>query len=339
MTVHLRSARFRKEREASWRELERLVTLIEKKGFRRLGPEAMRSLPRLYRAAVSSLSVARAVSLDQNVVVYLENLVARAYTHLYSVRRGFFESTVEFFVRYYPALFRRHAVAMAIAAGIFALGGVIAHAMVSSEPAYFHAFVDPGLAGGRGPESTPEELRNVLYEGAAADADRLAQFSGHLFMNNSRVALFCVLLGVVPGVFVFYLLFTNGLMLGAFSAIYARADLGVDLWGWLLPHGVTELFAVVVAGGAGLTLGKSILFPGRSRRLRNFAKCGQEMSSFVLMAFFMMAFAAIVEGFFRQWVTNTEVRYAVAGSTAVLWFFYLTFGGRGRAVESDEEVA
>ena len=76
--IALKSAAFRAEREASWRELEGLVGRIERGGVRALAPAELGRLPSLYRAALSSLSVARAISLDRNVLDYLEALSGRA---------------------------------------------------------------------------------------------------------------------------------------------------------------------------------------------------------------------------------------------------------------------
>ena len=63
--VVLKSAQFRKEREEIWKELDHLIERIEKSGPRSLSSAELHRLPVLYRSAVSSLSVARAVSLDR----------------------------------------------------------------------------------------------------------------------------------------------------------------------------------------------------------------------------------------------------------------------------------
>ena len=70
--IKLRSAQFRREREARWRELEGLIARVEKRGIRALTAKELHSLPVLYRVAISSLSVARSISLDRNVIEYLE---------------------------------------------------------------------------------------------------------------------------------------------------------------------------------------------------------------------------------------------------------------------------
>ncbi|MGA1779499.1 MAG: stage II sporulation protein M, partial [Planctomycetota bacterium] len=97
--IEPRSAQFRREREARWRELEVLVQKVETRGLRSLSAEQLQALPILYRGVISSLSVARAISLDRNVVRYLEALAQRAYFVVYSPRRTAPEVMTEFFRR------------------------------------------------------------------------------------------------------------------------------------------------------------------------------------------------------------------------------------------------
>ncbi len=85
--VPLKSARFRAEREESWRELETLVDKAEREGLKKLDADELGRLPMLYRGALSSLAVARAISLDLNVLLYLEGLAGRSYLCVYGVRR------------------------------------------------------------------------------------------------------------------------------------------------------------------------------------------------------------------------------------------------------------
>ncbi|MFZ2030417.1 MAG: stage II sporulation protein M, partial [Vitreimonas sp.] len=79
MDQSLRSLRFRLEREATWERLEKLLSRVEGRSPQSLSDEDMLAIPALYRATLSSLSVARATSLDQALVDYLEALSARAY--------------------------------------------------------------------------------------------------------------------------------------------------------------------------------------------------------------------------------------------------------------------
>src|SRR5258708_2783328 len=104
--LQLKSHRFRAEREADWRRLEALLARVEKGGARRLSRDELVEMPVLYRQALSSLSVARAISLDQQVIAYLESLCTRAYFFVYGVRTRPLERLAVFFARDWPAAAR-----------------------------------------------------------------------------------------------------------------------------------------------------------------------------------------------------------------------------------------
>src|SRR5687767_10725660 len=104
----LKSAQFRKEREQSWRELEGLLERAEKSGLPSLTAEELNRLPVLYRSAVSSLSVASAISLDKNLLDYLHALVSRAYICVYGTKRRMGEAVAEFFRFQFPWVVRRY---------------------------------------------------------------------------------------------------------------------------------------------------------------------------------------------------------------------------------------
>ncbi len=96
MSDMLKSYRFREERESDWRKLDRILTRAENSGVKALSDEDMMALPHLYRQAVSSLSVARSISLDQNVITYLEGLCTRAYFYVYGARTSMGERMAQF---------------------------------------------------------------------------------------------------------------------------------------------------------------------------------------------------------------------------------------------------
>jgi uncharacterized membrane protein SpoIIM required for sporulation len=323
----LKSAAFRAEREGSWRELERTLARVQRGGIRSLPPQELARLPVLYRAALSSLSVARAISLDRNLLEYLESLSARAYLAVYAAHRHPLEALADFFARRFPRAVRAHWPHVALAFALL-LGGLwTGHALTRADPDRFYAFVNPWLAQGRGPASTTKSLREVLYaeEGAAR---MLKSFAMFLFSNNARVGITAFAVGFLGGVPSALLLFGTGLMMGAFGALYASRGLGVEFWAWALPHGVTELSAVALCGAAGLALGQAVLFPGREERRAGLARRGREAAVVVVGAVALFFVAGLVEGIFRQLVHSVPVRYAVAGASALLLGAYLLLGGR-----------
>lgn len=332
--LSLKSASFRAEREASWRELEALVGAVERRGVRALSAADLTRLPGLYRAAVSSLSVARAISLDRNVLEWLESLCARAYLVVYGTRRQLREAVSEFVGRRFPAAVRAHGWHVGLAGLVLALGTATGFALTLADAERFYAFVSPVMAQGRGPTSTTEALREVLYARKSA-AEMLTTFAMFLFSHNARIAILAFAVGFAGGVPSALLVFGNGLVLGALAALYHSRGLSVELWAWLLPHGVTELLAVVLCGAGGLALGQALVFPGREERLRSLSLRGREAAVVAIGAVGMLFVAGLVEGIFRQLVHAVPVRYAVASAFAVLWTAYFARAGRAPATRGD----
>ncbi|EYF06934.1 stage II sporulation protein M [Chondromyces apiculatus] len=322
----LKSFEFRREREATWTELEVLVGRVERQGIASLTEEQLRRLPLLYRGALSSLSVARAISLDKNLLTYLEGLVARAYVCVYSPRRRFFGEALAFFSRRFPALVVGMRRALLVTTVLMLAGTGVGLALTLFDPERYYSFVEPAMAGGRGPTSSREELAEILRHGSDGEG-QLTAFASFLFTHNAKIGLSCFALGFLGGVPVLLLVFVNGLTLGAMLAIHVQKGLGLDFVAWVLPHGVTELFAVCLCGAAGLSVGQALIFPGRLRRLDSLARRGREAGAVVVGAVLLFFIAALLEGYFRQIVHHIPARLAVALVTALLWIgYFLRFG-------------
>jgi uncharacterized membrane protein SpoIIM required for sporulation len=205
------------------------------------------------------------------------------------------------------------------------VGTATGYALVAADMERFDSLIDPTYAGGRDPSATTEELRQPLY----ATGHLLTTFAMFLFGHNARIGLTAAALGVVAGLPTALLVFQNGVLLGAFVALYDSRGLGLEFWAWVLPHGVTELLAVAVCGAAGLAIGEGLLFPGRSSRLRSAGERGREVAPLILGAVLMFFAAGLVEGIFRQTVQDVGIRLLVAATSAAFWVIYLVAGGRG----------
>ncbi|HVK77881.1 MAG TPA: stage II sporulation protein M [Kofleriaceae bacterium] len=326
----LRSVQFRREREATWQQLEGLLARVHAEGIGGLGPDDLAQLPHLYRASLSSLSVARAISLDRALTDYLESLVARAYVVVYGSRERARTRIAEWLLWRFPAAVRAARWHVLLATLFMVAGAVVAFAMVVDDSDAYYLFVDPSYAQGRDPSATTSELRDVLYD-QQGFSTALTHFATSLFTHNARIGMLAFALGFVAGLPTAFLMFMNGLILGAFAALYQSRGLGVDIWAWLLPHGVTELLAVILCGGAGLLLGHALVFPGAEPRADALRRRGRQAAEIVLGAVAMLFIAGLIEGIFRQMVTSVPIRFTVAGATAAWWLFYFGFVGRKRA--------
>ncbi len=327
--VELKSAQFRREREESWRELERLVDRVESGGVAAVAPAELTRLPTLYRAALSSLSVARTVSLDRNTLLYLEGLALRGYLCVYSVRATVADVLVDFFARALPAAVRQAGGAFAIAVAALLAGVLAGFALTSAQPDYYHAFISPQMQQGRSPTTSTEVLRSYLYTHGSA-IDELQAFASFLFTHNARIGMLCFALGFALGVPTLALLFINGLSLGAFLALYDSRGLLVEVGAWLSIHGTTEFLAILLCGTAGLMLSSAIIFPGSQSRLANLAQRGREAAVIVLGAVLLFFVAGLLEGLGRQLINDVGWRYLIGWSALAGWAAWFVLAGRTR---------
>jgi len=329
--ITLKSHRFRTEREQSWRELELILKAIEGRGMKSLSDEQIVALPRLYRSTLSSLSVARATSLDQGVITYLESLSARAYYILYGSQVSLGKRITSFFLRDWPMAAKALWKETAISAALTLLAAVLAFILVKNNPDWFYTFMPDSMAQGRTPASSAEALRDTLYHDG--DESGLGIFASYLFSHNSKVAMFAFALGFAFCIPTAILLLYNGFILGSFIAIFSEKDLGFEVGGWLIIHGATEIFAIILAGAAGMHIGKAVAFPGELTRIESASKAGGKASLLMAGVIIMLFFAGLLEGFGRQLITNDLVRYGIGLGTLTMWMLYF-YGPRRVEIES-----
>jgi uncharacterized membrane protein SpoIIM required for sporulation len=324
----MRSARFRKEREADWRRLEGLVLQAEGKGLQRMDFADTRDLASLYRQATTSLAIAREISLDKALLGYLEALTARAYLCVYAPQERVGGLVERFFTVSAPQAMRRSWPYILLGFVCMALGALTGYLLYFENNDWFYVFTPSGLGGGRGPDATTDSLRSVIYGGS--EKSGFGAFATYLFSHNTRIAIFVFGLGVFACAPAILLTFYNGLILGAFLALHVDRGLGVDLAGWLSIHGVTEISAICIACGGGLQLGMAVLFPGDRSRSDALHHAGRDAVKLALVAALMLVAAAFLEAFARQMVQDLTARFVIGWGVGALWLAWFVFGGRRR---------
>src|SRR5690606_14441800 len=133
-----------------------------------------------------------------------------------------------------------------------------------------------------------------------AEGDSILMWLG-IFFNNIRVSFYVFAIGIFGAVFAIFHLMYEGLRVGAFEYMFYSHGLGIDAVLTIMIHGTLELSAIVIAGGAGIGIGASFLFPGTHTRLhafKNASKDGVKIIVGLLPVFFMAAF---FEGFITRY--------------------------------------
>jgi uncharacterized membrane protein SpoIIM required for sporulation len=328
--IALRSSEFRRGREQGWRDLEALIAKAERRGVGALDVVELQRLPQLYRAALSSLSVARSIALDRNLLQYLDNLSLRAFLIVYGPRQSLMEGARDFLLRGFPAAVRASGVEILLAFLAILIGTLVGFALTVGDEAWLAAFIPESLASGRGIHSTRQELLDdEIFAPWPGFARSFVVFANFLFQHNTIVGIMTFGLGIAAGAPTVILLIYQGLAFGAFIGLHYDRGLTLDFLGWVSIHGVTEFGAIILCGAGGFVVARSILFPGRYSRVENLAVNGQVAARLAVGAVGMFMVAGILEGGLRQLVASTEGRFAIAAVTAVGWTSYFLFAGRG----------
>ena len=313
------ATRFREAHAPDWERLDALVTQLEKKSIRALGDEDLLALPGLYRSTLSSLSLARDTSLDRALIGYLEQLCTRAYFQIYGVKTPAARQIGRFFALGWPQavrdLWRETLFCVILTFG----SALVAYVLIRSDPAWFYSIIPEGLAQGRDPAASAETLRSTLYP---EEQDWLSVFATFLFTHNSQVAIFAFALGFAFAVPTVLLILYNGLMLGAFFAIFDAKDLGPNLAAWLAIHGTTEIFAICISGAAGIRIGMAVVFPGRLSRMDAVVRAGRTAATAMIGTVIMLGIAALLEGIGRQTILDDGLRALIGAAALAAWLGY-----------------
>jgi len=318
-------ATFVERRRAAWSELDGLLSRANRRGLRRLQPEEVEQIGRLYRAVTSDLAYANGRSYDARLTVYLNRLVARAHAYVYGGAATTGRQRVaRFYAQTFPREFRRSFGYIAICTAITVAAAVVAYVLVRIHPGDAYALLPEQLI--------PAQIKKSLHDSNFAfDPSSSPLMASEIITNNVRVAILAFAGCVTLGLLTLWIIFFNGIMLGGVGALFANAGFGADYWATVAPHGVIELTAIQIAGAAGLLISAGILAPGRLRRRDAIAAAARRAGVLVGGVASMLLVAGTIEGFFSPLRLPASDRIAVGVVTAVALIAYFGFAGRSTA--------
>ncbi|BAC08611.1 stage II sporulation protein M [Thermosynechococcus vestitus] len=286
--------------EPRWLELEQLLNRAEIEGIRGLSAAEICRLSQLYRLVSADLARAKTRRLGSSIVNYLQGLTLRSYSQIYQSphsQKG--RKVWWFFQRGFPAVVQQTWIYTALALGVFLVAAAIAWGYGWRDRQFLELLVPADIL-------SRVEKEGKLWTGAIVGIEPLA--SSAIMTNNLSVALATVAGGILGGLGTLYILWNNGLHIGAIAALVAQHNLGYPFWAFVSPHGALELPAIFLAGAAGLLLGQAILFPGRYPRLSALKRNGTLAAQLMFGIVPLLVIAGIIEGF---WSPNPLIPNAV----------------------------
>lgn len=313
--------RWLKARKPSWEKLEGLLRRVDRRGVEVLDRSELKELGRLYRMTSADLSRARAMKLGQNVQVYLNNLVVKAHNQVYQRPRNRWSDLANFLWRTFPDLVRKRIVYIFVSFMLFLVPAWLSYSLTVKDSHFAQLEITQGHP------LVPEELWTMI-EHRQMWTD---QVQGHsqtassmIATNNIRVSILAFVFGITYGFGTVFILFTNGLHLGTvlgLCKVYGMAD---RLLAFVAPHGVLELTAIFISGGAGLLVGKTLLFPGKYRRLDAFRLIARDAGGLFGGCVPLLLVAGTIEGFISPRTDlPAEMKFGVSLATLILLMLYL----------------
>lgn len=125
--------------------------------------------------------------------------------------------------------------------------------------------------------------------------------------NNLFVAYKVFVMGILFSVGSAIILFYNAIMIGTFQFFFFERAIFLDsvLAIWL--HGTLEISSIILAAGAGLTLGRGLLFPGTLSRFQAFQISAQRGLKIMLGITPVFVLAAIIESFATRYTDAPNI--------------------------------
>lgn len=307
-----------------WDELEDLVRKA-RRSIRKMSPDELSRLDILYRRTTVQLAQVATRTNDARLIGYLNGLTAAAHSLIYlpprqSAFRGALWFATEGFARLIARTWPYHALSALLLVG----GAILGYVASMHDVLAAYALMMPGDV--RTPGSTKEQLLEVLRSGREQSGGGKFYFASFLFSHNLKVGITAMALGILAAIPTTLLMAYNGMLLGAFVAIHHRAGIHAELWAWILPHGITELLAIILFGGVGLMLGEAVISPGLMTRAESLKQAGIRAGQMSIGGGGMLVLAAAIESYLRQSHLSTTARLTFAAGSAVYWVVYFGYG-------------
>lgn len=317
-------ARFVRAKEPRWRLFASYLARTRRRGLRGLTPSELSEMAELYRETAADLARARTYRAEPRLLFQLERLVGAGHSAFYR-RRSFGLRGVWRFIRHeFPALVRRLALPIGISGAALLLPALIAYARVALEPEVAYSLLDPEIL--MRAESAPDRIA----EGRGyveIPSPFMPLVAGGIIANNVQVTIMAFGLGITAGLGTLLLLLFNGVHIGATLALFDSAAAGTYLWSFVLPHGIVELTAAAIAGGAGLWMGSALVLPGEQTRREALVERGREAVQLLLGTTLLLVLAGLVEGFVSPSALPAEAKMGFGFLLGALLVAYLSFTG------------
>ncbi len=309
----MREAAFVKQNKEKWIAFEKAITLKLK-----TDPD---QLADYYIQLTNDLSYARTYYPESKTLLYLNSLASQAHQKIYINKSENKNRLIRFWKYEFPLFFVNYHKTLFYSFLIFIIASCIGVISALNDDSFVRLIL--------GDAYVNETINNIDKGDPTAiykSGSEIGTFLG-ITINNIRVAFLAYAFGVITSVGTAWVLFRNGVMLGAFFTFFYTRDLLFEASKTIWLHGTIEISVIIIAGCAGLVMGNSILFPKTFSRRVSFMKGAKNGLKIVISTLPFFVIAGFIEGFITRY-SNMPVWLAMTiifSSLALIIYYYIIY--------------
>ncbi len=309
----MREAAFVKQNKDKWLEFEREL------GTKTTIPP--KKISELYLEVTDDLSYAQTFYPGSNTAIYLNDLAAQAHQKIYTNKKEPGNFLWKFYAEDFPKMFYRFQKQLLLSFIIFAVFVTVGAFSASSDASFVRAILGDAYV-----NMTLENIEKNDPMAVYKQMGELDMFLG-ITINNIRVALTAFTLGILAGIGTAFVLMQNAIMLGSFQYFFYQNGMLWESARTIWIHGTIEISVIIIAGCAGLVVGKSILFPQTFTRLTSFVKGVKNGLKIVISTIPFFIVAGFLEGFVTRltWMPDWLAIVIIGLSLLSILFYYVYY--------------
>lgn len=274
------------------------------------------TIAEIYQDVSADLSFAQTHYPGSDIIPYLNSIALTLHNAIYGHKQQRISTMLKFWTHEIPHEMYRNRSMMILSLSIFLISTIIGIASTLGDEHFPVQIMGQGYI-----DMTLENIKNGDPMAVYSFGDSNDMMIG-ITLNNIGVSFMAYVSGMLTCFFTAMLLLTNGVMLGTFLTFCYQQGVLYECMMAVWMHGVIEISSIVIAGGAGLTLGKGWLFPGTLPRITSF-KLNAKSSIKIILGLIPMF---IIAGFIESFVTrHTDAPFAFRISVILLSALFILF--------------
>ena len=311
--------RFVERKREAWEQFYRLAIQVERSGVSHLASEDIPVFSARYREVAADLARARTYRVDPRVIEYLERVVSAGHNALYRTRGRRRAPLFRYLVRDFPAAVVQSWRYVLAAFLLFAVPGAVGYSVIREHPEQAEELLPPVMLS-RAEQAADRQARGLGY--AQAREEDLPVLASAIISNNVSIAFWAFVGGILLGLPTVLVLVTNGLSLGMGFGLFVNYHAGAYLATFVAGHGILELTAIFIAGGAGFRVAGALLAPGDRTRRDALVVEGRIAARMVGAVVTLLAIAGTIEGLLSASDAAAGVKYLTSALSVVLLVIY-----------------